>query len=345
MRKTIFFCVFVLLTMAWNACSGEGNAIESDDKIVKTKPVKTVILKPQSFSNYLNLTGTVIARNHVSIIVEEAGTLSKVRKDKGHYARSGEVLATLDNAVLKAQYEQAEAAQRQAELSHSSRKVLYEKRAISENEYLNARYALDAAQAAFNLARARVDKLTIRAPLNGIINERYYDIGAYANPMTPIFEFIDNAVMKIRVGVAERFMSDVKVGSPVEITFDAYPDMKLNAAVTFVSRSIDPQNRTFIVEIQVANTDGDLAPQMIANVRVLRESLENRIVVPLDALVESEKGWYVFLRDGDQARRVAVQQQAIYQNKVLVDGLKAGQELIVVGQRDLSNEDPIKVVE
>jgi membrane fusion protein (multidrug efflux system) len=276
--------------------------------------------------------------------VEEGGILRKILIDKGHRANKGDTLAVLENKVLEAGYHQAKAALQQTELDHRSKKVLFEKRAISENEYLNAKYALDAAQATYEMAKVRYQKLFIVSPLKGLVNNRYYDLGAYANPMTPIFEFIDNDYMKVRAGVAERFLGDINIGTPVEITFDAYPDMKLEGKVNFISRSVDPQSRTVEIEIEVPNRDGRLAPNMIANVKILRQSFKDRIVVPLDALIESEQGWYVFVDNSDRAKKVFVKKDAVYENQVLVDGLQPGQNLVVVGHHSLSDGDLLEVV-
>lgn len=344
MQKISLVILIILTSLLFMKCSQEGNAENAPEKAEKATPVKTMVLEPQSFSNYLSVTGTVNARNHINIIVEEGGILRKIIIDKGRHAGSGDTLAILENKVLEAGYYQARAAMQQAELDHRSKKVLFDKRAISENEYLNAKYGLDAAQAAYEMAKVRYQKLFIVSPLKGLVNNRYYDLGAYANPMTPIFEFIDNDYMKIRAGVAERFLGDINLGTPVEITFDAYPDMKIEAKVSFISGSVDPQNRTMEIEIQVPNRDGRLAPNMIANVKILRQSFKDRIVVPLDALIESEQGWYVFVANSDRAKKVFVNKDAVYENQVLVDGLQAGQKLVVVGHHSLSDGDLLEVV-
>jgi RND family efflux transporter MFP subunit len=306
--------------------------------------VKIEKLHPTNFKNYLKVTGEVSARNHVKIMVEEGGTLKKVYKDKGSYVKAGEVLAELENTIIKSGFEQAEAALQQAELDFKSKSKLFEKRAISENEFLYAKYNLQSANAAYNLAKSRYEKLFIRAPLNGLVNERYYDLGAYANPMTPIFEFIDNEEMRIRAGVAERFIDDVEVGTPVHITFDAFSELSIDTRVTYVSKSINPKNRTFDIEVMIPNPDKKLAQAMVANLQILRKEHQNQIVVPLDALIESENGWYVYVREGNVARRVKIKYLDISQDNVLIEGLQPGQELIVVGHRELADGDSISVV-
>ena len=343
MKKTGIALLLMIALLHFSSCSGDGEASPATTT-VKVTPDKVEKIQPTNFKNYLKVTGDVAARNHVKIMVEEGGTLKKVYKDKGSYVKAGELLAELENTIIKSGFEQAEAALQQAELDYNSKSKLYEKRAISENEFLYAKYNLQSAKAAYNLAKSRYEKLFIKAPLNGLVNERYYDLGAYANPMTPIFEFIDNAEMRIRAGIAERFIDDIEVGTPVHITFDAFPDLAMDARVTFVSKSINPKNRTFDIEIMIPNPDRKLAPAMVANLQILRKEHTNQIVVPLDALIESENGWYVYVRDGNVARRVRINYLDISQDKVLVEGLQPGQELIVVGHRELADGDTISVV-
>lgn len=344
MKTVLYISAFIILALTFMQCADKSTAEVVDAKVEKSVPVKTLRLQPQSFSSYLEITGTVKARNHINIIVEEGGILKKVLIDKGNYARKGDTLAILENKVLEAAFHQARAALDQAELDFRSKEVLFRKKAISENEYLSSKYALDAARSAYELARARYDKLFIVAPMNGLVNNRFYDPGAYATPMTPIFEFIDNDYLRVSAGVAERFLSDIHIGTPVEIHFDAYPDIVITSTVSFVSQSINPQNRTFEIEVEFANPGHKLAPEMIANLKILQEKVENRIVVPLDALIESEQGWFVFIAEDSHARKVPVKQKAIFDNNVLVEGLQPGAELIVVGQQELSDGDLLTIV-
>lgn len=347
-KKLVAIVALLVIGLWWSGCAedSQANPTEKPDRTPeKGVPVKILTLQPQPFKEYLEITGTVEARNHIQIMVEEGGTLRKVLRDKGRYVQAGDTLAILENKVLEAGYKQALAALHQAELDYRSKKVLMEKKALPENQYLAAKFALEAARAALDLARSRYEKLIILAPLNGLVNNRYYDIGAYCTPMTPLFEFLDNDSMRIRAGLAERFMRDIRPGTPVEVRFDAYPDLQLQTRIQFVSRSLDPQSRTFEIEVLVPNPGHRLASRMIANLRILRRVYTDHIVIPLDALMESESGWYVFVEENGRARKVPVKQVAIYENQVAVEGLSPGQHLIVVGHRELGEDDPVKVVQ
>ena len=163
--------------------------------------------------------------------------------------------------------------------------------------------------------------------------------------MTAIYELIDNERLRIVAGVAERFMGTVEVGTPVVISFDAYPSMIVEAEVSYISHSIDPLNRTFDIEIEMPNPQRRLAPEMVADVKIRQQVFENQIVVPVDALIETEQGWHVYVEEQGQARKVSVLKLAIYEDVVLVEGLQAGQKLITVGHQNLSEGDPVAVTE
>jgi membrane fusion protein (multidrug efflux system) len=343
MKKVLFILLMFLLSVLLFQCSSDSAANQQSTENNGT-PVKTWTLKPKPFSEYLQLTGTVAARNRVSIIAEEAGTLRKIIKDKGSIVRAGDTLALIENKIIEASYDEAKAALNQAELDYGSKKVLYGKRAISENEYLVAKYGLERAHAAYELNKARHSKLTITAPLNGYVNDRMYDLGAYTMPNTPIFDFIDNAYMKISAGIAERFMNDIKIGTPVMISFDAFPDLDMESEVSYINKSINQSSRTFQIEVKIPNPERKLAPQMIANLKVLRRSYTDQIVIPLDAVIESETGRYVFVvSDDGKAIKTPLNFLAIYQDSVLVEGLQPNQQLIIAGQQELTEGDILMI--
>lgn len=342
MKKWFVVGLLILTSSVLTSCS-EDSAADQKQTIERHIPVKTMWIKLKPFSEYLKVTGTVKARNQIRVVAEEAGTLEKILKDKGSYVRRGDTLAVLDNQIVSASFRDTRAALHQAEIEFKSKSVLYEQKAISELEFLASKYGLERAQAAYDLARARYNKLFIRAPISGFINSRYFDKGAYIMPPSPLFDLIDNSTVKIQAGVAERFLADIHKDSPVEITFDAFPDMKIDAPVTFVSQSIDPVSRTFEIEIELENPQRKLAPEMIANLNILRKQYSDRVVVPLDALIESEAGRYVFVNQQGVAKRLPVQIVSISRDSVLVEGLQPDSELIVVGQQEVSDGDLLLV--
>ncbi len=343
MKKILTALILFASLALINGCSQEGNAETTKIPVKRGTAVSVKLLKSETFREYLNLTGVVKASSQVQLVAEESGILVKVIKDKGSYVRKGEILGLIENKVTKAASDQAFAGFKQAEINFKSSKILYDKKAISENEYLTSELTKDAAKAAYDLANARNQKLTVKAPIKGYVNERYVDLGGYIAPSAPLFEIIDNNILKVRIGVAERFISYVKTGSEVLLSFDSFPDLVINSKISFVAKSVDPENRTFGVETEFKNP-GMLAAEMISNVRLLKQNHENSIIVPIDAVIDSEAGRYVFVEKNEIAHKKKVSVEAIQGENVLVNGLQAGNNLIVAGQRSLSNGDTLYVV-
>ncbi len=342
--STILIVLIVIFVLVFGS-EKTSTELVNNNASGKTIPVKTTILKPKPFAEYLNITGTVKARNRINIVVEVSGTLKEILKPKGSFVQKGDTLAILENEQIRAAYDEARAALNQTQINYRSSKVLFEKRAISENDYMTAKYALDRAQAQYDLARARSDKLYVTAPISGLVNDRFHDLGAYLQPPTPLFDLIDHSHVKITAGVAERFRDNIKIGTLVELTFDAFPRLKIESKVTFVFQSIDPANRTFQVEIEILNPNRRLMPNMIANLRLLKRSFTHKIVIPVDAVIESESGRYVFVENDNLAKKVPIEFIAVSQDSVVVDGLEADQHLITLGHHELTEGDSLSVVQ
>ncbi len=344
--KKILIIILILNSAFFFSCSEEGKAETTSETVKKVigTPVKTSILVGGQFNEYLNLTGVIKANSQVKIVAEEAGLLVKILFDKGSYVRKGTALATIENKIISANRDQAEASLAESRLTLKSDKLLFSKKAISENKMRISELNYDKAKAAYDLAIARYEKLTVTAPISGYVNARYADKGAYIKMTSPLFEMVDNNIMKVNIGVAERFLKFIEKGSELELSFDAFPDLTINSKVGFVAKSIDPENRTFAVEASFANPDGKLAPEMVANIRLLKMTHSNSIAVPIDALFESETGRYVFIEENKIAVKKDVEILAIQEENVLVAGLSPQQNLVVLGHRTLSAGDTLIVI-
>ncbi len=336
----IFFGSILLLS-----CTQEGNAETKEVNKEIGVPVKTTLLIDGQFEEFLNLTGVIKANSQIKLVAEEAGILVKLLHDKGSYVKRGEPLAIIENKVIAANKAQAKAGFLEAEVNVQSNQVLFSKSAISENQMKISTLNLDKAKAAYDLASARSEKLKITAPISGYVNDRYADVGAYISPGSALFEMVDNSKMKVNIGVAERFINFIKNGSEIELSFDAFPDLLISSKISFVSKSIDPENRTFSVEATFKNPGEKLAPEMVANIRLLKKKHQNSISIPIDALLDSEKGRYVFIEEKSIAVKKVVKILAIQAENVLVDGLLPSQNLVVLGHRTLSDGDTLRVID
>lgn len=312
---------------------------------VEVQPVST-----QRFNEEIRLTAVATANQDVMIEAEESGTIRSFFVDRGDAVQAGDSIAKIDDRILRAQVEQARAAAELAQQTWERRKRLWEEdRVGSEIAYLEAKFGAEQSAAALDALEERLANTTVRAPFSGIFDERHVDMGEAVSPGETVGRVVDLDPIKVVAGVPERYASDVRVGTPTEMTFEALDGRSYTANVRYVSSTVDPGNRTFAIELEVANPRLDIKPQMVANLSVTRRSLEAVIVVPQDALVRVEDGYVVYVvaeRGGVQVAEVRdVVVGATRRNQVVIEeGVSEGERLIVVGQRSVADGDRVNVV-
>lgn len=312
--------------------------------------VEVMTVARGSFTEYVRVTGTVEAARDVTVAAEESGVIRELLVEKGQAVRVGAPMARIDDSVLRPQVEEARAQAALARETHERRRRLWEEdRVGSELAYLEAKYAAERAEATLRLLEKRLERTTIRAPISGIVEARHVEVGSLVAPGTPVARVVDVDRLKVVGGVPERYAADITPGTPAQVTFDVLGGRGFEGRVTFVGATVNPQNRTFPIEISIPNPGRVIKPEMVANVQVTRRSHAAAVVVPQEALVRVEDGFIVFVaaeRDGAVvAERRAVEVGAAEGNRVLVRaGLEPGQRVVVVGQQRLAGGDLVNVV-
>jgi RND family efflux transporter MFP subunit len=346
LKGNLFIGTAILLSFisleCGDAADGENNGTNGITE--KVTAVNVVTIEPQTFVDYIEVSGTVKADIATTISAEESGVIKAFLKDKGNRVNKGDVVVILKSKVLQASFDEAKASYLLSEATFKRQANLYKDNVISEQKYLEYKYTLEQNKARYENLEARLNKTTIKSPISGIIDEKLAEIGEFVLPGTPLFKVVKTDIVKISAGVPERHILDVRIGSLATVTFDVLPNDAFNGPVTFVGPSINKNSRTFPIEIVLNNQDGRLKPEMYANIKIKKAQLENAVVIPRDAIIETEAGKFVFLAQGNLATKREVQFGGSYNNQVLItEGLRAGDQLIVVGHRDLVDGERIKI--
>lgn len=325
-------------------------ADSTDGGFVRIINVETATVSPEDFVEEVRLTGTVQANRDVTVSAEESGTVVEILVEKGRAVSAGEPILRIDDRVLRAQVDEARAQAALARETWERRRRLWEEdRVGSELAYLEARYGAEQAQARLQNLEARLARTVVRAPVEGILDERHVEVGTLVSPGTPVGRIVDLNPVKVTGGVPERFATDVGAGSRGTVTFDVLDGQVYEGMVTYVGSSVDAKNRTFPVEFQLPNPGNVIKPEMVANIALVREVHEGVVVVPQDALVRVADGYVVFVVEGagdEQSARVrSVELGPSQNNRVVIrQGLGEGEELIVVGQKQVADGDRVRVV-
>ena len=340
-----------LMAGAWGCSPGmppEGAAEEAEYTRVINVEVSTVEI--ESFTEVIRITGTVQANQDVTISAEESGVVREILVDKGRRVQEGQAIFRLDDQLLSAQVDQGRALSEMARETWERRKRLYEEdRVGSELAYLEAKYGSEQASANLKLLEERLARTIIRAPIAGILESREIEVGTMVGVGTRVARIVDTNPVKITGGVPERYAADVRTGTETTITLDVLPEDTFRAQISYVGAVVNPGNRTFPIELRLGNAGGIIKPEMVANVQVVRRTIEEAIVVPQEALVRTEEGYQVFVveteGDVDVVRSRPVELGSGQENKVVIQsGIEAGERLVVVGQHSVAAGDRVRVV-
>jgi membrane fusion protein (multidrug efflux system) len=291
--------------------------------------------------------GTVKAYEDVNVSPEEGGVVKEWKVKKGERVKRGDLIVVLRDEVIKASCEAAEAQYKMAELNLEKQQKVFDQQGISELQFKNLQFSRDAAKANAELMKARWERTQLRSPIDGVVDNTIPNEGEFAPPGVPIARIVNTSTIKIQAEVPELYSGTVRLGAPAIVTFDAAPGDTLRAKVTFVGSTVSAANRTLSVEIALSNPSGRLKPEMIAKVTLLRETKPNALLVSenIIQLVDRDRTVvYVENRGRAEERRLRLGGRQGNMVEVL-EGLNAGDHLIVAGYQKLVDGSPVVVAQ
>jgi len=339
---------FALLILA-NACGGtaEGRNTPPDAVI----PVQVAAVVPAGQAGTVSASGTLGAKDEVTLSFKIGGIVGKVYVDDGAKVRKGQMLAALDLREIDAMVAKATAGAEKARRDAARAERLYRDSVATLAQYQDAQTARDAAEADLRAARVNHEYATIIAPNDGVVLMRIANTGQMVGAGAPVIQFASNARGRVlRAGVPDREAVQIKVGDPAEVAFEAVPGQVFKGRVSQLGAASDPRTGLYTIEIALEGVSSlpsglvgraVIAPRGRGRGRVWEgegsrvweekgevpspSSADGAVYsIPAEALVEGDKDrGTVFTVDatGKRARRVAVQLVGLEGNRVLVRGL------------------------
>jgi RND family efflux transporter MFP subunit len=304
----------------------------------------------------VSVSGTVSTPNspaEVGFLV--SGKVVFVGPREGEFVKKGQVLASidptdyqLDQAAAKAQTDHARVGLERAEDEHRRMKMLYDSKSMAPNDFLKYKATYDAAVqqheqaiASEKLSRKRLTDATLYSPTSGYISKRSIEPGDTAAAGRPAFEIVQMEPVEVNVGVPETDVHRVRVGQTADITVPALPEKSFQGTVRLINVSADPNTRTYMARIAVANPERLLRVGMVAEAAIRGDRTVSMVTLPGDAVVRDPQGaTQVFVYYPDQQRVYAkrVEIGAAAGRDIEIKSGLAGDELIVLaGQTRLRN--------
>jgi membrane fusion protein, multidrug efflux system len=313
--------------------------------VKKIKTVALSALKSTTFQHFIDLQGKVTAEDIQQATSKMPGTLEKVLVKTGDNVRKGQLLATMDDQVMQKSMAQMETQLRFAEDLYNRQKGLWDQKIGTEIQFIQARTSKEAIEQQIATMREQMGQTNIYAPLSGTVDMVILKSGQAIAPGMPLCNIINMSNLKINGDVTEAYASKVRQGDQVKVMF---PDMnkEITTKVKYVSKSINPMNRTFAVECFLP-TGADYRANQVAVMKIVDYSKANAIVIPVNLVQVAEDGDFVLIVEKtaeNQAtvKKVLVKQGQNYNGEVeILSGLKAGDQVISTGFQDVNSGETI----
>jgi RND family efflux transporter MFP subunit len=266
------------------------NAIaELDVKKTEEALVSVATVKDTIFSHYLEVQGNVNTKENLIIYPQFAGILNTVNVIAGQKVTKGQVLGTIDDGGLSQQLGQLENQLALAKTTFERQKRLWDQKIGSEIQYLQAQTNMVSQQKAVNQMKAQMAKTRIIAPFNGVIDELIAERGQVVGPGQGLMRIVNLNNMFVSTTVPESYIGKLKVGTEVSV-YLASLGKSFNGKIRQVGNNINPNNRSFGIEVSVPNTENLLRPNQVAKLKITDYTNAKAVVVPSNVIQEDADG-------------------------------------------------------
>jgi membrane fusion protein (multidrug efflux system) len=333
-------CAFIL-----GAC-GQGDKKQEEDQ-EEAPPIPVEVSLPVRGDVFAVYSGTapIEAFAEADVIAKVPGEVKEILVEEGDDVEKGDILARLDGDRLRLELNASKARLRKLQRDFQRNKDLRQKGLLSEGDYEKIQYELEALQASYNLASLELDYTQIRAPISGVVSDRFIKLGNTLKVGEPLFGVTSLEPLVAYLYIPEREFRQIAAGQPVAIDIDALGSHRVFAQVTRVSPVVDPETGTFKITIEISDPERRIKPGMFGRMSVVYDERKNALQIPRSAIIEEMGTTSVFVVVDNAASRRQV--QTGFGNKGLMeitDGLTDDDRVITVGQVGLKPGAEVSVI-
>lgn len=308
--------------------------------------VSTQTLALEKFVHSINVQGRITGDELLNVSPQVPAIYAKIYVVKGSIVTKGQLLATLDDNVLRQGMQELTSGISFAKTVYDKQKALWDQKIGSEIQYLTAKNNLDALNKKMSTMNQQMAMYKLKSPISGVVDDVFAREGEMGSPGMPSIKVVNLKTLKVVANLAEVNVDKVKVGNKVDITF---PDLNktIHSTVKTVGKVINDLNRTFTVDVALP-TSSEYRPNMLCVVKIIDYANDAAISIPINAVVRSDNKEYVYAVENENGTNKAVKKLidlGLYtDNEVEVkSGLKPGEKIITVGYQDVNNGDAVEI--
>ena len=325
--------------------------LDNEQKFLLVTSIET---KVAPYEHFVSFQGTLETDKNIVMYPEIPGLLKSINVVEGQRVKKGDVLAVISDSGLVDQLQQLEIQLNLAKTTYERQNRLWEQKIGSEMQFLQAKTQYLSLEKSIAQMKDQVAKTTITAPFDGIVDHLLADVGSSLAPgMTPVVRVINLDEMKVSAQVPEIHLNNIKKAAKVAVNIPVL-NKTLPAEINAVGNFINPNNRSFRVEIGLENSTGDLKPNMTVLLNINDYKSEAAILVPSKNILEDQAGAkYVYTLEtvpGQEgmykAIKTFVKTGKSSDNKTeILEGLSAGDQLVEDGIRLVKDQQLVKIIQ
>ncbi|NIJ44423.1 RND family efflux transporter MFP subunit [Wenyingzhuangia heitensis] len=324
-------------------------AISKLDTVKKLALVSTSKIKATDFYHTFEVQGNVETKQNILIQPEFSGNLKELLVKEGQKVTKGQIIAIIDDAGLKSQLAQAQASADLSQTTFDRQKRLWDQKIGSEIQFLQSKANYLAGKNQVAQLQAQLDKVNVRAPFSGVIDEIITEEGSLVSPgTTPIARIVNLNNMTITAQIPETYITSVNEGKMVKAFFPVL-NTSTETKITQAGNFINPASRNFRVEMNVPK-NVDAKPNMTVKLHINDYHNEKAFLIPQSIISENEDNKeyiYTIQRKGKSAiaKRTFVEIGKTQGDEIeILSGLSAGDEIIVEGARSVKDNQEVSII-
>ena len=314
----------------------------------KFKFVGLTAVKSDIFDHFVRVQGKLDGDLNAAVFAEAPGTVSAKYADVGQKVVKGQVLAQIDDQQYKSQLQSLETNYKFASDLYDKQKRLWDQKIGSEVQFLQSKTNKESLERQIASLKQQVDKFKIKSPIDGTIEECNIKVGGVVtpDPRLAAYRVVAFKNLKVTAEVSEAYSARVQTGDKLVVLF---PDInkQVETKVDFVSKYINPTNRTFIIETKILDGIQDLKANMIAIIQINDYHSDKSILVPMNVIQTDQVDSYVYVVRPKDKYSAAFKQPVVIGNSYngvaeILKGLTVGDRIISVGYQELVDGEYIR---
>ncbi len=320
---------------------------QTDEDETPAIPVEIATASRSDIYAMYSGTAPIEAFADAMVIAKVGGEVREILVEEGDDVKTGQVLARLDGDRLRLEMRQVEANLQKLQRDYQRNVDLKDRGLISTGDFEKIKYEMDALEAAFNLASLEYSYTEIRAPIDGVISERFIKIGNMLDAVPPsqTFQITSLEPLVSYLHVPEREYRRIASGLDAVIKVDALAGTEFAARVARISPVVDPATGTFKITIEVSDATRRLKPGMFGRINIVYDVHHNALQVPRSAIVEEAGVTAIFIIEDGVAHRRLVETGYTEDGYIeITKGLSDSESFVTIGQAGLKEGARVSII-